>query len=59
MILCLRMGQMGGFWTFPARAGITWLRLDQPSENGRLWRDASARLSAGSDGEVLDEHAFR
>src|ERR1700722_16714265 len=26
----------GGSWTFPARAGRTWLRLDQPSKNGRL-----------------------
>jgi hypothetical protein len=50
---------MGGFWTFPAQAGTTWLRLDQPSKNGRLWRDANAKLSAGTDGEVLGEHAFR
>jgi hypothetical protein len=26
----------GGSWAFPARAGTTWLRLDQPSKNGRL-----------------------
>jgi hypothetical protein len=26
----------GGPWTFPARAGTTWLRLDQPSKIGRL-----------------------
>ena len=26
----------GGPWTFPARVGTTWLRLDQPSKIGRL-----------------------
>ena len=34
--LVVRNVAKGGSWTFPARAGTTWLRLDQPSKNGRL-----------------------
>ena len=34
--LVVRNVAKGGSSTFPARAGTTWLRLDQPSKNGRL-----------------------
>jgi DNA polymerase I len=34
--LVVRNVAKGGSSTFPARAGTTWLRLDQPSKTGRL-----------------------
>ena len=51
------MSQMGGFWTFLARARTTWLRLEQSSKKGR-GEMAARSFPRGATAKILIEHGL-